>query len=225
MSQSPTARQVLSKFGPLLTGAEVAQQMGWDSLKVSASMTQWQKDGWVGSVAPHSDLYFNLSTYPESAVRDLDVAILRLMPSVVRIGARVLKESGLITQHAYIDEFAVLRGEPRYQVGRVELFLRGRHWYEVMGSYFERETTIPELSPGAALAEGLFSNELNYWCPAPDDIEFDMTDESVERDFRKVLPELMRLHRHEWKGGDSYTAIELYESLYEERLKRQSRHK
>ncbi len=191
---STSSVQRLRSVSPVFLASELSLRFGWSSGQTAVYLSRWNDQGLVRSLGGRSKIYFNLVVSPDWASH-LEQAIRMAMPSALEIGAQCLHDGGLVTQRAYTADLAVLSRTATYTIEHTRLHQRTRTWYKIMQGHIEQTDLreLPRLTPPAALAEALVSNN-GLWCPDPDDVYLDELSDDQLHALALLIPRLNSLY-------------------------------
>lgn len=206
--QRTSALQRLQKMGAIFTGSDLTIQQGWTNKTASHYLWLWQKQGHIAGLGGHSDVFANLvvDRHP-----NWEAALLRALPSSIRMGTDCLRMYGWTTQIPSTPLVAIADDGPMYSVKHFDIQRRSNEWFDAVKPGVTREEmggrSLPHLRPGWALAEMVRERikDQDAWLIAPDDIDFSSVTPKDASDWRKACKamDLPATPLNE----DSYTAL------------------
>jgi len=146
---------------------------GIDANQIRVYLSRWVNNDLIIPLGGKTGIYFK---GPEAKSNYFHVALQRLYPGLVVIGANVLHDTGLTTQIPHILNIAILTRRKHTKIDAVAVHMRGKKWYRLIAAehYITHENDLPALIPEFALADMLKFRD--GWVPDPDDIEFEDMD-------------------------------------------------
>jgi len=171
-TQYLSAHDRLRELPPVFLSADLSMRYGWRSQMTAAYLSRWKKQGLIRPLGGRSGVYFNLVADPIWE-KHLEGAIRLAMPSAIEIGAAPLHEGGITTQRAYVRDLALPYEAPAYTIEGFQNHERGIRWFKAIHPHVI-PGEMPRLTPVAALADILTSQDPKLWMPDPDDIDFDI---------------------------------------------------
>jgi hypothetical protein len=165
-----SAKEVLDSLPQMFSNNDAIMITGIDASQIRVYLNRWTKNDLIVPLGGKSGIYFKDQ---EAKDRYLHVALQRLYPGMVVIGANVLHDNGLTTQIPHILQIAIPTRRKYTKIDGVAVHLRGKKWYQLVASesYATHENDFPALLPEFALADMLKFRD--GWVPDPDDVDFE----------------------------------------------------
>lgn len=177
----------LSELPEVFTGRDLALKYTWGQQMVSTYLSNWRKAGLIRSLGGHSDVHLNLVATKHPNV---DVAVMRVWPLALRVGADVLREAGWTTQIPSAPELVIPADSRLFRVDGFTVTSRSATWFDkVRNAREQAPNAIPRLLPIWALADmidrAMDRRLKSTWLLAPDDL--DLSEAAQARDAGKAL--------------------------------------
>jgi hypothetical protein len=172
-SKYRSAKEMLDSLPQMFSNNDVLMITGIDASQIRVYLNRWAKNDLIIPLGGKSGIYFKDQ---EAKDRYFHVALQRLYPGLVVIGANVLHDNGLTTQIPHILHIAIPTRRKYTKIDGVDVHMRGKRWYQLIVAehYISQEADLPALIPEFALADMLTYRD--GWVPDPDDIEFEDMD-------------------------------------------------
>lgn len=116
---------------------------------------RWKTSNYIKPLGPRADVWFNLVVDPVVTRERWEQAVKRALPAAILAGHGVLMKSGLSTQLAGNDYLIRPARSATAGVEGAEVHERPAMWIRKLwrAGAVHTESTLPELDPGAALAD------------------------------------------------------------------------
>lgn len=165
----------LNDLPEVFTGRDLALKFTWGQQMVSTYLSNWRKAELIRSLGGHSDVHLNLVA---SKQPNVDLAVQRVWPQAVRVGADVLREAGWTTQILSQPEIAVPADAPVFSLESFVVTTRTASWFaKVRKSCEQVHGGIPRLPAVWALADmidrAMDGRIKSSWLLAPDDLDIE----------------------------------------------------
>lgn len=209
------AGERLKQLPSVFTMADLCRVSSVTPKDASVMLHRWRAREMVRSFSPKSGVYFNLVNSPQWE-DNLETALVRVLPSSVRVGEDVLFQAGWITQKSRSPAYAVWEEGRHVALEDILLVDRPSSWYQLLHTLkgLTSQRPVPSVSPSFALADALIFGNGELWVPAPDDLYID---DVSGGDFVKALHALISLKQVSFIQNDvdqSGTLQEVYERAY-----------
>jgi hypothetical protein len=171
-----SAKEILDKLPQMFSTKDAMMLSGIDVSQIRVYLSRWANNDLIIPLGGKTGIYFKDQ---EAKSNYFHVALQRLYPGLVVIGANVLHDNGLTTQIPHILNIAIPTRRKHTKIDAVAVYMRGKKWYRLIAAehYITNENDLPTLIPEFALADMLKFRD--GWVPDPDDIEFEDMDKGV----------------------------------------------
>lgn len=175
-SKYRSAKEVLDSLPQMFSNNDAMMLTGIEASQIRVYLNRWTNNDLIVPLGGKTGIYFKDQ---EAKSKYFHVALQRLYPGLVVIGANVLHDNGLTTQIPHILNIAIPTRRKYTKIDAVDVHMRGKKWYRLIAAehYITHENDLPALIPEFALADMLKSRD--GWVPDPDDIEFEDMDREL----------------------------------------------
>jgi hypothetical protein len=183
-SKYRSAKEILDSLPQMFSNKDAMMITGIDANQIRVYLSRWANNDLIIPLGGKTGIYFK---DPEAKSNYFHVALQKIYPGLVVIGANVLHDTGLTTQIPHILNIAIPTRRKHTKIDAVAVYMRGKKWYRLIAAehYIKHENDLPALTPEFALADMLKFRD--GWVPDPDDIEFEDMDRGV---FEKACDQL-----------------------------------
>jgi len=152
-----SGRNRLATLGPVFTAQDLHVRFGWSHGTTQVTLHRWhRRDRLVRPLGGRSEVYFNLLADPNWYAY-FEIGLKLAIPHAITVGQSAYS-NGWISQPPNARHLAVPTNVQLYKIDGCQFHHRRPGWFQAVSNAVQyNQHTIPELRPGWALADALFT--------------------------------------------------------------------
>ena len=176
----------LRELPGLFRGSDLTMRHGWNSKTASHYLWLWKKSGLAMPLGGHSDVFANLVVDPDP---NWEAALLMARPSAVIVGIKCLQRAGWTTQIVTRPDVVIDSSLPVFRSNHFDVQRRSVDWFAAASRGLTRNGfgSAPAIKPAWALADMLQRSGWAGCGLAPNDIDWDVHQDSDHREWQRAL--------------------------------------